>query len=213
MRTRRPAIPQRRRFFLGCEGQSERSYGTLLQRLAESVQIHIHIELHDLHGGDPLAIVESAALRLAKQVSIRGSFVSQAVLLDRDKYGQNQVRDAKVARLAEKHNLLLIWQDPCHEGFLLRHLPGCQHHRPLTAAAAATSLRRYWHDYQKPLNANRLALRIGLAELALASGVESGIASFLVGVGFPVSPMPDSGPPSAHGNEKDDWFGLNRDSA
>jgi hypothetical protein len=33
---RRARIPPRRRFFLGCEGESEQSYGALLQIVAES---------------------------------------------------------------------------------------------------------------------------------------------------------------------------------
>jgi len=184
MRARRSAIPQRRRFFLGCEGQSEHSYGALLQLLADSLRLHIHIELHDLQGGDPLAILESVITRLAKQVRNRGPFVARALLLDNDKYGQNQERDARIGPLAQKHNVLLIWQDPCHEGFLLRHLPGCQSLRPTTAAAAFTSLRKHWPEYNKPIAARRLSSRIGLAELALARTVEPDLASLLSLLGF-----------------------------
>jgi hypothetical protein len=58
---RRARIPPRRRFFLGCEGESEQSYGALLQIVAdESLQLRIHLDLQLLGGGDPLAIVEAA---------------------------------------------------------------------------------------------------------------------------------------------------------
>jgi hypothetical protein len=47
---RRPSIPRRCRFFLGCEGQSEQSYGALLQHLAdESPDLHIHLDVQPLY--------------------------------------------------------------------------------------------------------------------------------------------------------------------
>ena len=175
----------RRRFFLGCEGQSEHSYGTLLQHLADSVPLHIHIELHDLRGGDPLAIVESAIARLVRQIRTRGSFVARALLLDDDQLGQNPARDAQIQPLVIEHRLLLVWQRPCHEALLLRHLPGCESLRPQNSLAANLHLSRYWQDYKKPMSANRLLEKIGLAELASAASVEPDLAILLTLLGLP----------------------------
>jgi hypothetical protein len=43
----------------------------------------------------------------------------------------------------------LIWQEPCHEAVLLRHVAGCDQLRPQTSAAAIAELRKCWPDYQK----------------------------------------------------------------
>src|SRR5258708_387485 len=169
MRARRSAIPQRRRFFLGCEGQSEHSYGTLLQLLADEMEgIHIHLDVQDLRGGDPLAIVEAAVDRLNRQIRNHGAFAASALFLDADRIGQDPSRDAKIRPLAQHNRLLLIWQRPCHEALLLHHLPNCQSLLPHNPAAADLHLRRAWPVYQKPMSANSLRTRIGLAELALA---------------------------------------------
>jgi hypothetical protein len=181
----RPTIPPRRRFFLGCEGASERSYGALLQILANELERkHIHLDLQDLRGGDPLAIVEAAVAQLTRQIRNHGSFVAKAVLLDEDKLGRNPCRDAQIRPLAQRNGLSLIWQRPCHEGLLLHHLPNCQTLRPPTAAAADSDLRREWPAYQKPMTANRLRARIGLAELANAATVEHELAALLSLLGF-----------------------------
>lgn len=184
MTRRRPTIPQRCRFFLGCEGQSEHSYGTLLQHLSESVSLHVHIERHDLRGGDPLAIVQSAVVRLRQQLRTRGPLLIRAVLLDNDKLGQNPTRDAQIPSLVQANGLHLIWQHPCHEGLLLRHLPGCETLRPGNCEAANLLLQNQWSQYQKPLPANRLLDRIGVPELARAKSVEAHLATLLSALGF-----------------------------
>jgi hypothetical protein len=50
----------------------------------------------------------------------------RAVLLDTDRRGQAPQRDMRMVELAQRTRLRLIWQEPCHEAFLLRHLEGCQ---------------------------------------------------------------------------------------
>jgi hypothetical protein len=119
---RRPTIKPRRRIFLGCEGASEVGYGALLQQLADEVPLHIHIELHDLRGGDPLAIVEAARRKLESRIRIRGDFEIRALLLDDHLLGQNPIRDNQIGPLAQSKNLSLVWQRPCHEALLLHRL-------------------------------------------------------------------------------------------
>ena len=63
MSRRRPNIPQRKRVFLGCEGESEASYGALLGWLAdEPPPLDVHIEPRVLQpgAGDPLELVRRA---------------------------------------------------------------------------------------------------------------------------------------------------------
>ena len=84
MRRRPPHIPQRRRIFLGCEGQGERGYGTLLARIAREVKIHVHIDARLLQpgAGDPRALVERAAQIIEHDGARREPFEIKAVLLD-----------------------------------------------------------------------------------------------------------------------------------
>lgn len=53
--------PQRRRVFFGCEGESERSYGTLLNKLLDQIRPDVHLDVVLLQpgSGDHLALVHS----------------------------------------------------------------------------------------------------------------------------------------------------------
>jgi len=69
MRRPRVLIPQRRRLFVGCEGESEQAYVALLARLSGEAGLAVHLDAVLLQpgGGDPLAIVERAAARAAER--------------------------------------------------------------------------------------------------------------------------------------------------
>jgi hypothetical protein len=182
---RRRSIPPRRRFFLGCEGYSEQSYGALLQELADqSFYLHIYLDVQPLYGGDPLAVVEGACLRARQRARDRGLYAGRAVLLDADRLGQNPERDNRIERLATEHRLLLVWQRPCHEAFLLRHLVGCQTRRPGDPEASRAALLQQWPSYRKPMSARRLAERITLAEIRAATRVEPELRDLLSLLGF-----------------------------
>src|SRR5271163_2170925 len=127
-RLRRRLIPQRRRVFLGCEGESERGYGALVNRLLETRRQDVHLDIALLKpgGGDPLALIELAVRRITEGERKRESpYVHRAVLLDADRRGQSPARDARIPALAATARLRIIWQEPCHEALLLRHLDGC----------------------------------------------------------------------------------------
>jgi hypothetical protein len=81
MRRPQQRIPQRRRIFLGCEGESERSYGVLLGRLVEVRHGRIHLDTVLLRpgGGDPLALMERAVL-MGRRVSRRGNYSAKVIL-------------------------------------------------------------------------------------------------------------------------------------
>jgi hypothetical protein len=186
MRRRRPRIPIRTRIFFGCEGESEQGYGALLQHVADAQgKPHIALDLQVLGGGDPLAIVEEACRRVKKQASKYGEFAVRTVLLDGDRRGQSADRDAQIPPLAAANRLLLIWAEPCFEGFLLRHLPGCQTLRPMTSSNSLASLRQRWPAYTKPMTQVRLATRIGSNEIRAAGTVEAGLDLFLRAIKFP----------------------------
>jgi len=179
-------IQQRTRIYLGCEGQSEQSYGARLGQIAEAAGLHLHIDNDVLHpgGGDPLALVELATRQIRLKETKRGSFAHRAILLDCDKVGVKPERDAQIEPLARRNRLCLIWQEPCHEGFLLRHLEGHQSARPATSDLASQALKRIWAEYHKPMAAMHLAGRIDLQAVRSASSVEAAFQDFLGRIGL-----------------------------
>jgi hypothetical protein len=188
MRYRRLARPQRRPIFLGCEGESERAYGTLLGRLIEEYRHDLHFDVVLLKpgGGDPLTLVERACGRVAENERKRDiRYAIRALLLDADRRGQSSQRDTQMFALAQGERLRLIWQEPCHEALLLRHLEGCQGLRPPSPAVAMEALRRRWPEYVKGTSAVQLAKRISVREVAWADSVKPSLREFLDDIKFP----------------------------
>jgi hypothetical protein len=182
-RARYPKIPQRRRVFLGCEGESERGYGGVLRWFLDSAGAHVHLELKKLGGGDPLAQFEKARKFIEWDWKLGNYYEIHAVLLDTDKLGAASGRDAQIQELIRATRIIPIWQRPCHEAFLLRHLLGCEQRQPLGSADAIAQLRREWPDYEKGLSAMELAERIGEQQIRQAMAVEPELADFLRSLG------------------------------
>lgn len=181
----RRAIPQRRRLFVGCEGESERAYVALLARLAEDAHLAVHLHAEVLGGGDPLAIVEHAAQRAAEHDRQRGElFARRFVLLDSDKRGHVPQRDERIGGVAAAAGLCLVWQRPCHEALLLRHLEGCSQLMPATTRLANKHLLQRWPSYEKAMSSTRLAARLDLAATIRASEVEAELAELLREIGL-----------------------------
>ena len=183
MSRRRPRIRPRRPIFLGCEGQSELGYGALLDRLARdeaTTHLHIYSEVLQPGAGDPLALVRRAVERINNIEGRRVPFHVKAVLLDRG----NAQKNAQATKYARENGIdILIWQEPDHEAFLLRHLPNCQDRRPPSGASLA-ALRQQWAEYQKGMSALALAQRIDLERVRAACAVENDLRSFLQRLGL-----------------------------
>jgi hypothetical protein len=181
MKRHRSSIAPRQRIFLGCEGPSEHAYGTLLGRLARERQdIHVHIEAVDLNpgAGDPLALVDRARQEIIRRERGGVPYAVKALLLDNDKMGQAPERDVQVPLRAGQRDLVLIWQQPVHEGFLLRHLDSCEALRP-SKDRCLVALQRHWPAYKKPMTASGLAERITSVEIKRACTVEPDLQAFL----------------------------------
>jgi hypothetical protein len=80
--------------------------------------------------------------------------------------------------------LSLIWQIPCHEGFLLRHLEGQETSHPASGDLALQALKRVWPEYSKAMPAIQLATRIDLVAVRRACTAEPTLASFLIQIGL-----------------------------
>ena len=178
------SIRQRKRIYLGCEGPSEQSYGKRLNEIADTADVSLFLDCDVLGGGDPLAMVRIAVKRLQDKVKKRGAFACRAVLLDKDKLGQAPERDRQISALAHKHRIHLIWQDPFHEGFLLRHLAEQTTMRPPNSDLAIQALKRVWTEYRKGMPASELAAKIDRSAIESAASVEPDLLTFLRAIGL-----------------------------
>jgi hypothetical protein len=180
-------IPKRPRFYVGCEGQSEVSYIGLLRTLCETQNIRVTIEPDDLSSGDPLSRVQEAIRRIKHKEVDRESFRTRFLLLDGDQAEDNKQKAEQAIRLAEQHGIGLIWQQPCHEGFLLRHFAGHENDQPATAVLANIALKKVWPEYVKPMDKRDLARRLALAEIARAAKGNAPLANFLRELGLAIA--------------------------
>ena len=184
---RRPFIRQRTPIFVGCEGESERSYVTLLGRIADQAGLSVHLDPVLLRpgGGDPCALVELAVKRLKEKGRGRGTpYRARFIMLDDDRLGQSAERDARAHSLAAQAKLIFLWQSPCHEALLLRHLADCAALRPPTTPIAEAALRQRWPDYGKGMAAAQLARRLDVAAVRRAAAVEPTFAEFVSTIGL-----------------------------
>jgi hypothetical protein len=186
MRRRRPIIPQRRVIFIGCEGASEVGYAQLLQDLANSAGLHIHLDIRELGpgAGDPLHRIELAVTRLRFLRRARTDPAERFVLVDNDQAARAPQRAERAITLARENNIHIMWQRPCFEAFLLRHLPGRAAHRPPTSQAALNSLRQAWAEYRKPMSRLELSKRIDLEAIRRAAAVEPEFDAMLRQIGL-----------------------------
>lgn len=181
-----PRFPQRKRIFVGCEGESERGYAALLSRLLEQRHRRMHFDSIVLRpgGGDPCGLIETAIRKVRRAESRFGRYHKKVLFLDRDRLGQSTARDTQGLQVAQESGLHLVWQDPCHEALLLRHLTGCEQLRPPTSALALTRLMTFWPDYKKPMSATRLGQRIDVSAVRQAAAVEQALKAFLEDIDF-----------------------------
>lgn len=186
MRKRLSFIPQRRPVFVGCEGESESGYVGLLQDLIREANLPVHLLIADLGigAGDPLARVEMAVRKLEQLRRNRTAPAQRFVLLDFDQVEADRPRAANAQRLARENGIQMVWQRPCFEAVLLRHLPACATRRPPDTLQAGRALLREWPDYEKPMSRAELSRRITLNAVLQAAGVEPELRIFLNSVGL-----------------------------
>lgn len=92
---------------------------------------------------------------------------------------------AETARqLAAQKNITIVWQRPCFEAVLLRHLPGCHTRRPPDTPGAGNALQGEWAEYAKPMDRAALARRLDLAATLRAAGVEPELEALLRAIGL-----------------------------
>jgi len=178
---RRPSIEQRRPVFIGCEGASESGYAAVLQDCIRDASLPVFLIVKELGpgAGDPLARVEMAVRELNRLTTARGKIRDRFVLLDSDQAEGDAGRADRARRLATANDISIVWQQPCFEALLLRHLPSCATHRPPDTRGSHRALLRAWPEYAKPMTRTALSRRIDLAAVLRAAGVEPELYAML----------------------------------
>lgn len=175
---------QRQRIFFGCEGQSEQAYAALLQKINDGRRRDLYFATTVLSGGDPLTLVNRARITIEKIERTKEPFDFRALLLDTDLQTGNLKNSQLSIELAAEIGLRLIWQEQCHEAFLLRHLQGCAKSRPKTTTEAIAKLKMKWPVYKKNMTSLNLRSKITFEGVVQASTVETALGEFLLEIGF-----------------------------
>ena len=172
---------QRRRIFIGCEGESERSYAALLQKILDARARRFHLDAVVLNpgAGDPHELIRRAIARASDLAKRHGAYAFRAVLLDADRHDAASLMGRRTTEIARENGVTLIWQEPCHEALLLRHLQGCQGLRPSTSSEAMRMLLRHWPTYRKAMPAVSLGATLDEAAVLRAAEVEPALRGFL----------------------------------
>jgi hypothetical protein len=179
---RHPVI--RRRIFVGCEGEGERSYIALVQTIVNNVhgKVHLDAQLLQPGGGDPFDLARRAEEVIAQIERRREPYEERYLLIDRDKFGILPDRDQQMAATLRRIDARVIWQDTAREALILRHLPGCATRRPASTRIALQQLLQRWPEYEKTMSATKLATRINLASLRQAATVEEDLRAFFASI-------------------------------
>jgi hypothetical protein len=141
----------------------------------------VHLEVVNLNpgAGDPIARLHKAGQEVVRRRQRRSEFRLQVVLMDSDQVDADGGRRQETERCAQDLGIRIIWQEPCHEAMLLRHLDGFAKNRPLTSRTAEAMLKAAWPDYRKPMTRIQLARRIDLDAVQRAATVEPSLFAFL----------------------------------
>lgn len=184
-RRRPPYIELRRPVYIGCEGASEVGYAGFLQDLIRDANLPVHLHVEELGPGtgDPLSRIEMAVLRLRLLKRKRSAPAERFALLDFDQAERDSQRAARARRLAADNGITILWQRPCFEALLLRHLEGKAANRPPDTPRAIKALEREWPEYKKPMTRANLARRIDRDAVLRAAAVETELQGLLRCIG------------------------------
>jgi hypothetical protein len=178
-RRRPPFIKQRRPVFIGCEGASEAGYAGLLQSMLREAALPVHLVIHELGrgAGDPCSRIELAVQRLGQLRRTRIAPPERFVMLDADQTDRERADRAR--QLALENSITIVWQHPCFEAVLLRHLQDRATRQPPDTPEAERALAREWPDYRKPMTSAALGQRIDLDAIKRAAAVEPELQKML----------------------------------
>ena len=186
MKRQRQTIVRRRPVFLGCEGESERAYAQVIADLIRQrvKDVHLEVMLLGPGAGSPLAKIHKTLKLIESYERKRSEFWRKFVLIDYDLAEHDEKLRTETSELATSNGIMLIWQRPCHEAFLLRHLPNCADQKPQSPTQSIKELVAIWPQYRKSMTRYQVARRIDSASLERARSVESELHHFLNMLGW-----------------------------
>jgi uncharacterized membrane protein YccC len=139
-------------------------YAGWLRNMVRDQALPFHIELYDLGqgAGEPVTRIAMAVDRINQLERNRLAFSRKFLFLDTDQLTTDTQRAELAHRRAAENKIVVIWQEPTHEAFLLRHLPRCLTLRPANKQIADAELSKKWVGYKKPLDAELIEKRIDI---------------------------------------------------
>ena len=182
MAQRRP-VPKRRRFFIGAEGESERSLARWLKQLCDEADLHVHLDIVVCGGGDSLTVVKHSVNQYRQRTTLYGRFSAGLIILDGDRIEEDKLHDRDPLTGLVSENLRLVYLIPKLEGLLLRLHPGYESNFVL-AHEAERSLRKQWPKYDKPASAKALGRRFKLQDLRRVAQQDTNIRLVLETLGL-----------------------------
>ncbi len=182
MAQRRP-VPKRKRFFIGAEGESERSLARWLKQLCDEADLHVHLDIVVCGGGDSLAIVKHSVNQYRQRTKLYGRFLAGLIILDDDRIEEDKLHDRNPLTGLDNEDLRLVYLIPNLEGLLLRLHPGYES-KFVLAHEAGRALRKQWPQYDKPASAMTLGHRFKLQNLQLVARQDTNIRLVLETLGL-----------------------------
>lgn len=175
---------ERARIFVGCEGHSERGYAAWLASLARDAALAVAVDPHILKEGDPLSRIKWASACIEREEGRRGTYAAKFAFLDTDQRDGDPERAAQTITLAQRSGIVLVWQEPDHEGLLLDHFDHSERRRPRSKADSMQALQRLWPGYEKNSTAQQYGSKLGREHLERAGARHADLNTLLKLIGL-----------------------------
>ncbi|HQT88903.1 MAG TPA: hypothetical protein PK677_10185 [Acidiphilium sp.] len=121
-----------------------------LSGLCRDQCIPVAIDVHDLGSGrDPFGRIDRAARIIKHEEKTRIKYIYKFLFLDTDQLTNDHQKEECQYKASRQGNLIIVWQDPCHEAFLIQHIPNRENDRPPTSDIAMERIKKYWPEYRK----------------------------------------------------------------
>ena len=171
--------------FFGCEGESEQAYGKFLNILAKKMDLKVHISTFVASpAGDAFVVIQKSIRECKIRSENRDIFKAKIVLLDSDTLPQieNRKRD-KMYKMIKENKFIVIWQNPAHEGFLLKHFDGYQNSNP-SKRDSEMMLQKVWPEYRKNIPVDKIEKVLDIEKVIRASSVNENFMNILKIIGI-----------------------------
>ena len=152
-------------YFIAVEGDSEQSFIALLNTIFSQEKWHIHLDAHNLGGRSYYNMLETAKERY-KKLSYKSYNKKPIFLVDSDRAVRRDENWTikKLENEVSKAGFRLILQQPKFEAVLLRIISN-KPHSDIEAGKTENELKKYWSDYEKNYDKNKLSKNIKIEQL------------------------------------------------